>query len=104
MTVRAPLFVLALLLAACAANSFLPPPVSPILIARAQSDHVTAQRLSEGRVLFTHRCLECHTLPVITKYSRDEWPHLVSRMAPRADLTPAEEQSVLAYVRAAADR
>jgi cytochrome c2 len=95
------LFFLALLLAACATNSFAPPPVSPALIARAQHDHTTAQQLSAGRNLFLHRCLECHTLPVVTKYSPDEWPHLVSRMAPRADLSADEEQSIVAYLRAA---
>jgi mono/diheme cytochrome c family protein len=98
------LLLLALLIAACATDHFAPPPVSSTLIARARCDHVTAQQVSQGRVLFLHRCLECHTLPVVTKYSRDEWPHLVSRMASRADLTPAEEQSIVAYLRAAATR
>ena len=95
------LVLIALLFSACAIDSFTPPQVSPALIARAQPDHATAQQLSQGRNLFTRRCLECHTLPVVTDHSRDEWPHLVSRMAPRADLTADEERSVVAYLRAA---
>jgi cytochrome c5 len=100
---RAPLCASALLISACATDQFAPPPISTALIKRGQSDHATQQQLSEGRVLFVRRCLECHTLPVVTKYSADEWPHLVSRMSARAELTPAEEQSVIAYLRAAAN-
>jgi mono/diheme cytochrome c family protein len=110
-TSRAPLFLLALLIPACVTEEFKPPAVTPALVARAEKDRagngsipVTRETLTAGRVLFLHRCLECHTLPVVTKYSRDEWPHLVNRMAPRANLTPEEEESVVHYLRAASDR
>ncbi|MGI9115355.1 MAG: hypothetical protein ACR2FX_10065 [Chthoniobacterales bacterium] len=83
-------------------DSFRPPPVSPALVARARVDHATAQELSAGRSLFAGRCLNCHTLPRTTAYSREQWTDLVSRMAARANLTPAEQRSVLAYLRAAA--
>ena len=103
MTTRAPLFALALLIPACATDRFAPPPISPGLVKRAKIDHTSPQQVANGRTLFLHRCLECHTLPVVTKYSRAEWPHLVSRMSARADLTPDEEQSIIAYLRAAAN-
>jgi mono/diheme cytochrome c family protein len=92
---------MALLISACATNSFVPPPVSPTLIDRAQLDHATPQQLAAGRQLFASRCLECHTLPSVTKYQRDEWPHLVRRMSARANLTAGEENSIVAYLRAA---
>jgi mono/diheme cytochrome c family protein len=100
---RAPLLILVLLLSACAIDRFAPPPVTQALVARASPDHATAPQLKTGRKIFASRCIDCHTLPVVSRYSRDQWPRLVSRMASRADLTADEEQSVIAYLRAAAN-
>lgn len=93
---------LALLVSACSTNSFVPPPISLALIARARHDHATAPQLSEGRALFASRCIDCHTLPPVAKYTREEWPRLVAEMSARANLTGTEEQSLIAYLRAAA--
>ena len=99
---RAPLIFLAFLLSACAADPFAPPRISSALLNRARLDNVTPQELSAGRSLFATRCLECHTLPSVAKYSRDQWPGLVARMSGRANLSAAERALVVAYLRAAA--
>jgi hypothetical protein len=91
-----------LLVGACTTGDFTPPPsVSVALVAIARGDGATAQKLAEGRAVFVSRCLECHTLPPAGKYSRDEWPHLVARMAARANLSPSDQEAVTAYLRAA---
>ena len=93
--------VITLLIVSCA--NFAPPPeVSPALIANARPDHVDAEQLQNGHRLFVSRCLECHTLPPVTKYSRDEWPYLVSRMSNRANLSASDQSAIIAYLRAAA--
>jgi mono/diheme cytochrome c family protein len=92
--------VLMLVLPGCA--SFAPPPeVSPALIDNARSDHADTKELAIGRNLFVTRCLECHTLPSVTKYSRNEWPHLVTRMSSRANLSASEQSAIVVYLRAA---
>jgi cytochrome c1 len=92
--------VIVLFIVSCA--NFAPPPeVSPALISNAHSDHVDAGQLQNGRRLFTSRCLECHNLPPVAKYSRNEWPHLVSRMSGRANLSAPEQAAIVAYLRAA---
>lgn len=92
----------ALLIGACATANFAPPPsVSIALVANARADGASAQKLAEGRAVFVSRCLECHTLPPTAKYSRDEWPHLVIRMAGRANLTDEEQEALTLYLRAA---
>jgi mono/diheme cytochrome c family protein len=96
-----PLLLLVLTLPGCALERFTPPPVSPELMAHARSDRADAQILSHGRALFVSRCLECHTLPSAAKHSPGEWPHLVSRMAARANLSASEETAITAYLRAA---
>jgi cytochrome c1 len=92
--------IMTLFIVSCA--NFAPPPeVSPALIANARPDHVDARQLQNGRRLFVSRCLECHTLPSVAKYSRNEWPHLVSRMSGRANLSASEQAAIVAYLRAA---
>src|SRR5438128_465618 len=98
---RTPTLMLILALPGCAFDKFTPPAVSPTLIANARPDHADAPTLSHGRALFVSRCLECHTLPSVTKHSSAEWPHLVSRMASRANLSASDQKAITVYLRAA---
>jgi mono/diheme cytochrome c family protein len=101
---RAPVLMLvgSISIGACVTGDFASPPaVSPSLIASARFDRLSAQELSMGREVFVSRCLECHTLPSVAKYSRNEWPHLVARMAGRANLTTSDQRAVIGYLRAA---
>jgi cytochrome c1 len=92
--------LITLFIVSCA--NFAPPPaVSPALISNARSDHVDAGQLQNGRRLFVSRCLECHTLPPVTRYTREQWPHLVSRMSGRANLSAGEQAAIVAYLRTA---
>jgi hypothetical protein len=94
------LAIITLFIVSCA--NFAPPPtITPALIASARLDHVSAQELTIGRSLFVSRCLECHTLPPVAKYPRNEWPHLVSRMSGRANLTASDQEAITVYLRAA---
>jgi mono/diheme cytochrome c family protein len=63
--------------------------------------HSDASQLTTGRNVFVTRCIECHTLPRIRDHGASEWPHLVDTMAPRANLTPAEHEALIAYILAA---
>ena len=92
--------IIALFIVSCA--HFAPPPaVTPALIANARPDHATAKELATGRNLFVSRCLECHALPSVTRHAPDEWPHLVSRMSGRANLSASDQSAIIAYLRAA---
>jgi len=55
-------------------------------------------QLERGRTLYVHRCIECHTLPPIWKYSRDDWPRIVNDMSHRANLKPQDREAVIAYI------
>ena len=60
--------------------------------------HVDESTLREGRTLFVSRCIECHTLPLVSRYDAVAWPWLVDDMAARASLKPAEREAVVAYI------
>jgi mono/diheme cytochrome c family protein len=55
-------------------------------------------QLDRGRRLFAHRCIECHTLPAMWKYSREDWPQIVNDMSHRASLKPEERDALVAYI------
>lgn len=55
-------------------------------------------KLQRGRQLFVHRCIECHALPAIWKYSREDWPEIVNDMSHRASLKPADREAVITYI------
>lgn len=59
---------------------------------------VEGSKLEQGRQLFVRRCIECHTLPAIWKYSREDWPKIVNDMSHRANLSSADRDAVIAYI------
>ena len=71
------------------------------LLTRSSRRDVDLTKLNRGRNLFVHRCIECHTLPPIWKYSPEDWPKIVNDMSHRASLKPAERDAIVAYILAA---
>jgi mono/diheme cytochrome c family protein len=87
------------LLSNCELTNYVPP-VTSQMAAVKKGQHVELTTLHEGRALFVGRCIECHTLPSIWRYSADDWPEIVDSMAQRASLKPAERDAIVAYIRA----
>ena len=92
--------VLACLLSSCELTNYVPPVTSQMAAAAKNGQHVALTTLSEGRALFVRRCIECHTLPAVWRYSADDWPEIVDKMAHRSSLIPAERDAIVAYIRA----
>jgi hypothetical protein len=89
--------VLACLLLSCGLTNYIPPVTSQMATA-GHGQHVDLATLQEGRRLFAHRCIECHTLPVLWHYRIEDWPEIVNSMSHRASLKPAEREAVIAYI------
>jgi mono/diheme cytochrome c family protein len=89
--------VLACLLASCELTNYVPPVTSQMAAAR-KGQHGDSALLSQGRTLFAHRCIECHTLPPLWHYRTDDWPDIVNSMSHRASLKPSERDAIVAYV------
>jgi cytochrome c2 len=88
------LFLVCLLFVSCETSNYAPQVTS-------RKHDVDLAKLDRGRQLFVHRCIECHTLPGIWKYSREDWPKIVNDMSHRASLKPADREAVIAYILAA---
>ena len=91
------LVVLGCLLVSCESTNYVPPVTSQMATARKRQ-HVDLAMLREGRTLVVHRCIECHTLPVLWRYTIEDWPNIVDSMSHRASLKPAEHEAIVAYI------
>jgi mono/diheme cytochrome c family protein len=100
------LFLAALILVSCETANYAPPVTPQMAAASSRRQDVdpstplrtSLTKLERGRTLFVHRCIECHTLPAIWRYSAQDWPEIVNSMSHRASLKPAERDAVIAYV------
>jgi hypothetical protein len=79
-------------------SSISPAPMTHEVVRAGERAHVDERTLREGRSLFVSRCIECHTLPVVSRYDPVAWPWLVDDMAHRASLKPAEREALVAYI------
>jgi hypothetical protein len=73
------------------------PPVTPALLAVAGSS-ASAQKLEEGRKLYTTRCTECHDLELLDSRAMSGWRTVVAGMARRAGVNEAQQAQILEYI------
>jgi hypothetical protein len=82
----------------CETANYLPPVTPAMVSSRSGTKSADLARLERGRTLFVHRCIECHTLPPMWKYSTEDWPKIVNSMSHRASLKPEDREAVIAYI------
>ena len=88
---------LACLLVSCESTNYVPAVTSQMATAR-KGQQVDLAMLREGRRLLVHRCIECHTLPLLWRYRTEDWPGIVDSMSHRSSLKPAEREAIVAYI------
>jgi mono/diheme cytochrome c family protein len=79
-------------------SSISPAPMTHEVVRAGARAHIDERTLQEGRMLFVSRCIECHTVPVVSRYDAVAWPWLVNDMSARAGLRPAEREALVAYI------
>jgi hypothetical protein len=91
-------FAAVLTFVGCETSNYAPPVTSQMVATSHGKRSADVSTLERGRTLFVHRCIECHTLPPMWKYSSDDWPKIVNDMSHRASLKPTERDAVVAYI------
>jgi hypothetical protein len=86
------------LLASCESMSHAPPAVTSQMVSAEKGQHIDLATLREGRTLFVHRCIECHTLPPVWHYRASDWSEIVDSMSHRASLKRDERDAIVAYI------
>ncbi len=89
---------LACVLVSCQSINYAPAVEASQMTGAQKDQHIAPATLREGRTLFVHRCIECHTLPVVWHYNTDDWPKIVDSMSARASLKRPERDAILAYI------
>jgi len=84
--------------ASCESINYVPPVTPQMAASNSRRQDVDLRNLREGRTLFVHRCIECHTLPALWHYTSKDWIEIVNSMSHRASLKPAERDAVIAYI------
>lgn len=85
----------------CESTRYVPPPVTAEMTRSSERQTVDLAMLREGRSLFVHRCIECHTLPPFWHYKTADWPEVLDTMSHRAHLNSRERDAIIAYILAA---
>lgn len=85
------------LLSSCGSLETAAPPIATL----SASATAGSTNLADGRAIYVGKCTKCHSAEVIRKFPLTEWTgEIMPEMSKKAKLSPAEESSVLAYVRA----
>ena len=79
-----------------------PPPgaLSPATVSAAATrwPGATEGSLQAGRDLFLKNCNSCHDYPDLAAIPDERWPHILDKMARKADLDPGQRDAVLHFV------
>jgi hypothetical protein len=89
------LLSVAVLLTSCETYLKSAPPVTVAFVQASQADE---QTLLEGRKVFLNRCILCHALPEVDRYSSARIPGIVGWMSGRARLTPEQKNALTRYL------
>jgi mono/diheme cytochrome c family protein len=88
----------AALLAGCQSNLALAPPVSPAFIRAGARENADERTLSQGRILFLNRCIQCHSLPEVARFDAPRLTAIVAKMSGRANLSVEQHKAVVKYL------
>lgn len=97
-----PLIAMVVGLLGCMSLEQMAPPVDQNLVqlsaaldAPVRADEATLVR---GRHVFINRCISCHSLEPVNRYSAEEWKTILPEMSEEANLTEGQQADLLAYV------
>jgi mono/diheme cytochrome c family protein len=85
-------------LTGCGSTSYYAPPVTPELLRVSRSEDADGRTLTAGRSLFLNRCIQCHHLPEVRKYSAPQLTAIVRKMSGRANMSAEQHDAVLRYL------
>lgn len=82
----------------CKAPQMISTPNESVLqVAKKMFPEITLVDLTKGHELYTTKCAKCHDAKNPVKFSAEEWPKILSKMAPKAKLTEEEKAWVNQY-------
>ena len=74
------------------------PPVDEGLLSLGKHLAVDPQALIRGREVYLNRCISCHNIEPVARYTQDEWKRIVPDMARESNLDDLQEKDLLSYI------
>lgn len=74
------------------------PPVNSSLVQAGVRQKASAPTLAAGRSLFLSRCVRCHALPNVSRFSAPRLTAIVGIMSRRARMGPKQHDALLKYL------
>lgn len=82
----------------CATTAELAPPVEGVVLSGGDRLGYGWEEVKRGREIYLSKCIKCHAVRRVRKYSAERWDGLLAKMSVKAKLDEGEESAVGAYV------
>ena len=86
------------LVSGCATTEQLAPPVQVSVLESADRLGYGDEQVERGRVIYLSKCIKCHGVRSVQKYSAERWEGILAKMSVKAKLSESEEEDVGAYI------
>lgn len=88
----------AFLLDSCSSTTSSAPAITTSLVRAGVRQKADAPTLTAGRALYLNRCIQCHALPEVSRYSPPQLTAIVAAMSGRANMNPEQHEALLKYL------
>ena len=82
----------------CLSLEEMAPPVDSTIIALAAESGISPETLVHGRQVYLTRCISCHGVEPVDRYSQDHWQAILPEMADEAKLDAQQQTDLLGYL------
>ena len=82
----------------CVSLEQLAPPIGDRVVVIGRDHGFDLNTLSHGRQVYLSRCIQCHNLEPIQRYSQAQWQAIVMEMAVEAKIDTRQTSDLLAYL------
>jgi len=88
----------------CMSLERMAPPVDDELTSVGARQGAAADALARGRAIYLSKCVKCHTVEPIDRYSIAKWQKVLPDMSEESKLTPPQRDELWAYILAAHEK
>jgi len=88
-------------LVGCVSLDQLAPPVDDAMILAGAGHPLDPQALVRGREIYLNRCIGCHSVEPVDRYSLGQWEMILPEMAAEAKLNRVQTADLQGYISAA---
>lgn len=82
----------------CMSLEEMAPSVDDRLVRLGERQMLDTQTLIRGREIYLNRCISCHNIEPVGRYTREQWEFIIPDMARESNLDDQQEHDLLSYI------